>query len=788
MKVAGPVGHGAAPAAGGTADAAPCRPPRAPTAPVKPVHLVDARLLAQVLGVTERAVRLRAASGKWPSTTRPVRGGRAKVFPLSRLPVAIREAVLAHLLTQGAGGASGAAGTTGRGGRRGEPGLQSGPGTGHAQTSAQAGAPAGAPARGDREAGRRAQGPAGRGAGAPASAPSPSPSPSLVSAGSTLSVVVTERTELPVPGTLDGWQRRCMEARAAILVHIRALALEGGVNAALRVVAAQARAGTLPPALAQLVPLANARAGTSGARSLSVPTLKRWWGRWQRAGFAAGVLAPADVRTGPAMPAWAPAFLAAYRLPSKPSVPDAIARMDGPLRPSEGQARRFLASLSAVERNKGRLGPAAMKAIRPFVRRDTSALEPLDVVIADGFTAKQDVAHPIHGRPFAPELTVVRCVATRRVIGWSAGLAESTWTVMDAYADAARKAGLWAIAYTDNGAGFRSKLNTGDLAGLQGRLGATHALGRPGNPQARGQIEKGWDRLFIRPAKALPTFRGADMDPEARRRIVKLVERDIREQGRSDLLQSWPDFLGWAAACVATYNAAPHTGLPRITDPATGKRRHMSPDEAWQGHRDRGWTPVRLSDAEAEDLFRPHLVRRVRRGEVALFNTAYFHPTLEHHHGEEVQVGFDIHDPTRVWVRALSGALIAVAEAGANARPYFDTVRVQRARRRLRPVEAKRDLILAELDGAGGPGVIEGMAETVPAPLSEPVPPTPAEGERPAFFASDLAMYGWCAAHEAAVTAHDRAYLAAAAAADPRLARAFADHDRRHGTGLSGRL
>ncbi|AUN33293.1 Mu transposase C-terminal domain-containing protein [Niveispirillum cyanobacteriorum] len=708
--------------------------PATPATLAKPVHLVDTRLLAQVLGVTERAVRLRAASGRWPSTTRPVRGGRAKVFPLSRLPMAIREAVLAHFLSS-------------------PPIASAAPTAGTAVPPAKIVAAAGA---GENEG----------------------------------KAVRPGRAVPPVPGTLDGWQRRCMEARAALLVHIRALAADGGLNAALRVVAGQARAGTLPPALAQLVPVANARAGSSGARSLSVPTLKRWWGIWQRAGCDALVLAPADVRTGPSLPIWAPAFLAAYRLPSKPSVPDAIARMEGPARPSEGQARRFLSSLSAVERNKGRMGPAALKAIRPFVRRDTSDLEPLDVVIADGFTAKQDVAHPIHGRPFAPELTVVRCVATRRVIGWSAGLSESTWTVMDAYADAARKAGLWAIAYTDNGAGFRSKLNTGDLAGLQGRLGATHALGRPGNPQARGQIEKGWDRLFIRPAKVLPTFRGADMDPEARRRIVKQVERDINAHGRSDLLQGWPDFLRWAADCVAAYNAAPHSGLPRMTEAATGKRRHMSPDEAWQAHLARGWAPVRLSDAEAEDLFRPHLIRRVRRAEVALFNNAYFHADLEPHHGEEVQVGFDIHDPTRVWVRSLSGALIAVAEAGGNARPYFDTVRVQRARRRLRPVEVKRAEILAELDGADGPPVIQGVAEPVPVALAvaTPVPaPVATDGERPAFFASDLAMYGWCAANEAAVTAHDRAYLAAAMA-DPRLARAIADHDRRHGTGLSGRL
>lgn len=724
--------------------------------------LLDARALSQVLAISERAVRMRAAAENWPCQTRPVRGGRLKMFPLARLPAWVREAVLARqLATGGQGGGPSAVEAA----------------AGAVSAPASGGRPLGPGVRRDDERGGR------KGVGAervvlPASAAPALPAP-------VAPMPVAGGKVLLRPGELEVWQRRCMQARAAIMVHVRAMATEAGVNAALRVVARQAAAGMLPPALAAQVPLANARAGDGGERTLSVPTLKRWWGVWSRSGFSALSLVPQATSRGPLVPAWAASFLAAWRLPSKPSVPDALSRMvlpEGVARPSEKQARLFLSRLPVLEREKGRMGPAALKAMRPFIRRATDGMEPLDIVIADGFTAKHDVAHPIHGRPFAPELTVVRCVVTRRVIGWSAGLAESTWTVMDAYADAARKAGLWAVAYTDNGAGFRSKLNIGELAGLQGRLGATHSLGRPGNPQARGQIERGWDRLFIQPAKLLPSFKGADMDEEARRRISRRIDQDIRQHGASPLLQEWADFLRWAGECVAAYNAAPHQGLPRIRDAVTGKRRHLSPDEAWQKHLDQGWVPVRLGAEEADDLFRPHVVRRVRRGEVLLFNNAYFHADLEHHHGETVQVGFDIHDPSRVWVRRLSGVLIAVAEAGGNVRPYIDRLRLDRARRRLRPVEAKRAEILAELGlAADGAGLIEGAAETMPVEM-----PPPGEGDaRPDFFASDLAMYAWCAAHPDQATPHDRAYLAEAAAGDARLSRAMADHDRRHGTHLS---
>jgi putative transposase len=68
-----------------------------------------------------------------------------------------------------------------------------------------------------------------------------------------------------------------------------------------------------------------------------------------------------------------------------------------------------------------------MKNIKPFVRRDISQLQPNDVWTADGHTFDAEVQHPMHGRPFRPEITAIIDVATRRIIGWSVGLAESVW-------------------------------------------------------------------------------------------------------------------------------------------------------------------------------------------------------------------------------------------------------------------------------------------------------------------------------------------------------------------------
>src|SRR5690606_3677314 len=52
-------------------------------------------------------------------------------------------------------------------------------------------------------------------------------------------------------------------------------------------------------------------------------------------------------------------------------------------------------------------------------------------------------------------------------------------------------------------------------------------------------------------------------------------------------------------------HATPHRGLPKFTDPETGRKRHMSPDEAWAAHVASGFRPVMVDANEADDLFRP---------------------------------------------------------------------------------------------------------------------------------------------------------------------------------------
>ena len=77
---------------------------------------------------------------------------------------------------------------------------------------------------------------------------------------------------------------------------------------------------------------------------------------------------------------------------------------------------------------------------------------------------------------------------------------------------------------------------------------------------------------------------------------------------------------------------------------------------------------------------RPYEERSTRRGFVQILGNSYFSPTLEAFDGDRVQVGFDINDASKVWVRDIEhGRLLAVATLDGASRPYFPTAQVVEA-------------------------------------------------------------------------------------------------------------
>lgn len=514
----------------------------------------------------------------------------------------------------------------------------------------------------------------------------------------------------PELAKLKGWQRKVMEARLSLVrrVQLHALGNGGSLTRAVQAVIADAKAGKLPPELQRALVQASAK------KHQEIPserTLYRWV-KGAMSGTDAAAIAPRVQVKADACPAWAAKFLKLYQRPTKPSIWDAWEALktvvtDNP--PSYQQCKRLLGRMGTVEKHRGRMGSRELKTLRGYVARDVSDLWPGDIYIGDGHTFDAEVAHPDHGRPFRPEITTILDVYTRKAVGWSAGLSESTWSVMDALRNAVETNGVPAIWYTDRGSGFEADAHTNPITGFLARLGITRERALPYASQSRGVIERAHQTIWVSAARQLPTYMGDDMDKQARDKAFKQTRKDLKEKGTSKLLLPWRDFLVFVQSAIDDYNSRPHSSLPRITEPATGQTRHQTPNEAWALATHEGFQPVMLSPPELRDLFRPHKRVKVSRCVVTLWNNHYYHDDLEPYHGEFVLVGYDIHDAGQVWVRDLEERLVCVAKWDGNKKAYFPKSAVEQAREkreagRLKRLEAKADEIRAE----GHPGnVIE---------------------------------------------------------------------------------
>ncbi len=526
---------------------------------------------------------------------------------------------------------------------------------------------------------------------------------------------IRDATDLVASRDLDSlrfWQRDIMHYRCCILNVIDKMALalgtrHKGVDAFLRMLDAP----DCPPQYIMYVEQANARKG--GGRRLSAGTIYRWFELRLKGGDIA--LAPSNVDKF-RFPAWAGEFLRHYQMPTRPSIQAALELMPPDIRPDYQAAYRFVRKCSVIDINRIRMSRKELSGLKGFVRRDTSGLSPLDVVVIDGHTMKAYVAHPVHGKPFHPEICVAIDAATRVVVGWSIGLAESATTVGDCIrhcitvSEAKPFGGIPAILYSDNGAGLLAGANSTEMTGLYDRLGITHKTGIPGNSQARGLVESLNKNLWVRGARLLETFTGSNMNDDHRRKTYLRLKKEARGGGPVAGLMPWDKFMSFLCHLVDTYHNRPHSALPKIRDKETFRLVHMTPAQMWGRFAADGWQPELPEQREIEAIKRPWKQVRTARGEVRLLGNIYYAGELAHLTGSDVIVEYDIHDAMRVWVRDIeSGEMICEAIWNANKVAYFpksaqDDATDKRRERRLRLKLEQVAEIQAE---AGGIGVID---------------------------------------------------------------------------------
>ncbi len=579
------------------------------------------------------------------------------------------------------------------------------------------------------------------------------------------------RREKLSTANLTARQRDVMNARSAVLSAIDMHQISNGMSQrqAIQSFLADPAAVEISETILRV---ANDR--TSKA-SVSRATLYDWFKLRDTVGV--GALAPLPTKEKQDVPSWFWQFLRFYAQPQKPCLTDALEQFKTALPahimpPNYDQVRRLMARLGNVEKHRGREGSLTLKSRMAYTLRSTDDLLPGCVYTADGKTFDAEIAHPIHGQPFRPEITSIVDVATRRCVGFSFGLAENTIGVVDALRHACEQNGIPAIFYVDRGPGFKNEVLDNQLTGVTERLGVTKLHSLPQNSQARGIIERFNGSVWNPLSKEFETYIGEDMDRQARQRSFKATRKDIKLFGSSSRLPSWQEFLTACVNAVASYNAKPHSSLP-------GK---MSPDQYWEYHVSTGFEIVPVLEHEKNDLFRPYVKRKVSRSMVEWLTNTYFNLALEEFHGEYVLVGYDIHDASKVWVREidrksgeeLMGRLICVAIFAGNEERYIPLTMERAAMEKRANARARRlKDHLAEVEAELSPGsFIDASIQTFmpiidhePAPVpagpvlvtsdGETVPAATgvAEVTRIQTFATDEALAAWALENPEKITA-----------------------------------
>lgn len=490
-------------------------------------------------------------------------------------------------------------------------------------------------------------------------------------------------------------QRAVADARIALVTEILRLGAVPGYSCAkaIREIVRLAQANDLPPHLAQAASLANAKKGNS--RALSEITLKRWMADFNKASSPAerlALLAPGKRQpVKPEQIAWLPAFLSHYRKPNGVLMteaydnfkkewdriysdqPDMLAAI-----PSASNVRYAMEKLPAVVKQVGRVTGSESRQIAGFIRRDWNSLPVNYVWIGDGHGMKMKVAHPDHGNPFTPEVTFILDGSCRYITGWSLALSESVIAVADALRYGIKKDGKPFIYYSDNGGGETNNTFDADITGILPRLGIDHRTGIPENPQGRGIIERLNRSLAMRISRQFVTYYGTGADRNTVRRMGKSLTSALNAQrkGREltpvqkralQGLPSWDELVAAIEEGIEWYNNRPHSELPK-----TDSGEHFTPAQFRRYKLEKEETVIEwLSDVELRDMFMPQIERTVNRCEVRLFNNFYYAEALNHEHGNQVLISYDIHDANRVIVRRMDGTYICDAIWDGNKKTAF---------------------------------------------------------------------------------------------------------------------
>lgn len=289
--------------------------------------------------------------------------------------------------------------------------------------------------------------------------------------------------------------------------------------------------------------------------------------------------------------------------------------------------------------------------VGPYITRDDTVLRVGQCLVADGHDLNFQILHPSTGKPCRMKLITFFDWASRVPVGWQIMPTENTIAIQAALRMAILTLGrIPEAAYLDNGKAFKSRVFTAtnpDLKGLMGiyaRLGIATVFAQPYN--ARAKLLERWHlTLNEQCERIIPTYCGSS-----------IADKPPWMQRNEKLHRAWHEAKtgGWvpnvreAAYLIwrycQWYAEQPHEGL--------GGRRPIDVLEAGMG-----------PGVDVESLNRHFLWRETvhpKRCRVRLYNIDYESDCLHGYSGDAIAM-YDTADLSRIWIYTPEGGYVGEA-------------------------------------------------------------------------------------------------------------------------------
>ena len=396
---------------------------------------------------------------------------------------------------------------------------------------------------------------------------------------------------------------------------------------------------------------------------------------------------------------WEAFALNLYAVPSKPSM-NQVARELRELYnyPSavDSQVRKFINSLPRYMTHDSiqRLGASLVrKTKRSYIRRTSENLPVGCLYQGDGHAIDVYVQHPVSGHIFRAELTVWIDVKSRYIVGWWISEAESSISTIISLGNAlVAHDHIPDCLYLDNGAGFKSKMMNAESYGFYARHDIDVVMALPGNPGAKGQVERFFGTMERDYCKsAFPhAFCGENMSDEAAQKFYRSVKS---KRAQAPTLREWMDgFSAW----LERYHNRPHPEIKNTT-----------PAKLWATLEK---NPLMMPEAA---IYRPRIERKVSRTSVRLHNREYISEDLYQFNGHQVHIEYDLHNDDEVAIlNKDTGSLLCHAQL-VKKKDHLPSSRIEEYKAKRLEGQLKRKQRHIDEDIAKTRGAITAEAEVV---------------------------------------------------------------------------